>query len=223
MSLIKSLIISLILLIALAGGYFLKPEIQVLSAEQMPNFEKIIPSQFGSWRLDDALPMILGDPGQLALLDEIYSQNISRTYIGNQGQHLMLAVAYGYNQSDEMQVHKPEVCYPAQGFKVLNKENGVLTTDQKTIPVTYLKTQKGPRIEFVTYWILVGDQVVQGDINRKLQQLSFGLKGVIPDGLLFRVSTIGATEAEFDVQKSFIKEMLNSLDKQSKEKLIGVY
>ena len=223
MNLTKSLIIGFVLLSTLAGGYFLKPEIQVRSADQMPDFEKIIPSQFGTWKLDDALPMILGDPGQLALLDKIYSQNISRTYISKKGQHLMLAVAYGYNQSDEMQVHKPEVCYPAQGFKVLNKDSGQLETGIKTIPVTYLKTQKGPRVEFVTYWILVGDQVVQGDINRKLTQLSFGLKGVIPDGLLFRVSTIGETEAEFNVQKQFITDMINSLDKNSVEKLIGVY
>lgn len=223
MSLVKSIVIALILLFALAGGHFLKPEIQTRSVEQMPNFENIIPKQFGNWKIDDTLPIILGDPGQLALLDKIYSQNISRTYLSKTGQRLMLAVAYGYNQSDEMQVHKPEVCYPAQGFKVIGKTSGLLKTQFKTIPVTYLETQKGPRREFVSYWILVGDQVVQGDINRKLQQLKFGLKGVIPDGLLFRVSTIGATDKEFIVQKQFISELLESLGYESSKKLIGEY
>ena len=35
----------------------------------------------------------------------------------------MLSIAYGKNQSDALQLHKPEICYPAQGFTLLAKQN----------------------------------------------------------------------------------------------------
>ena len=102
----------------------------------------------------------------------------------------MLALAYGKDQRDAMQVHYPEVCYPAQGFALQEKQIGTLATERGAIPVTRILTNLGQRIEPVTYWTTVGDRVVQTGLQKKLAEMSYGLSGKIPDGMLIRVSSI---------------------------------
>jgi EpsI family protein len=49
--------------------------------------------------------------------------NLLAQVINPQGYRIMLSIAYGKNQSDALQLHKPEICYPAQGFTLLAKQN----------------------------------------------------------------------------------------------------
>ena len=71
----------------------------------------------------------------------------------------MLSIAYGGDQSDTMAVHKPEVCYPAQGFQILKNATASFSTGDGNIPVKRLVATQGPRIEPITYWTTVGDTV----------------------------------------------------------------
>ena len=48
----------------------------------------------------------------------IYNQEASRGFVDPEGHVVMLMVAYGESQSDRLQLHHPEVCYTAQGFRV---------------------------------------------------------------------------------------------------------
>ena len=49
---------------------------------------------------------------------EIYNQEVSRASCDKDGHVIMLMIAYGESQSDRLQLHHPEVCYTAQGFRV---------------------------------------------------------------------------------------------------------
>ena len=49
---------------------------------------------------------------------EIYNQEVSRAFVDKEGHVVMLMIAYGESQSDRLQLHHPEVCYTAQGFRV---------------------------------------------------------------------------------------------------------
>lgn len=222
MSLIKSILILLVLILSFALSVVLKPNKKIVDSSLMPNFEDMIPREFGSWKVDTKLPMILGDPAMEGKLNAIYSQNLSRTYVNESGVRIMLSIAYGVDQSDSMQVHKPEVCYPAQGFVINSIAKGLLNVANKQIPVTYLDTAMNSRREFVTYWILVGDEVVDGGMQRKLKQLEYGLQGIVADGLLFRVSSLGsAGEEEFLYQKEYIHSLLSSMGSNDRSMLIG--
>ena len=55
-----------------------------------------------------------------------------------------------------------------------------------------LTTALGPRNEPVTYWLTVGDQVIKNAFEKRIAEIRLGLTGQIPDGLLFRVSSIDA-------------------------------
>ena len=101
----------------------------------------------------------------------------------------MLSLAYGGDQSHDTQIHKPEVCYPAQGFRLLSSKKDTVQL-LGSVPVMRIITELGPRHEPVTYWIRVGDKVVRGAIEQNLTPTSIAMGGHIPDGLLFRVSEI---------------------------------
>ena len=156
------------------------------------------------------------------MIDLIYAQTLSRTYVNPEGYRIMLSIAYGSDQSDAKQVHKPEICYPAQGFTLKSKQYGQLVLQNTTIPVTRIETSLGERNEPVTYWITVGDRVVGPGLNKKLVEMGFGLRGLIPDGLLFRLSSIDSdTDRAYEKQNAFAGDLLGSLRPEDRQKLIG--
>lgn len=224
MTWVKSSLIFSVLVLSLFLGDYLKPTLQPKDPKDRVNFEELIPKEFGEWRVIEGQLMVIADPEVEGVLNRIYSQTVSRTYVDAQGNRVMLSLAYGESQSDSMQIHKPEVCYPAQGFVVLENKKSYLNTGFNLVPVRKLTTTLGNRKEFVLYWILVGDQVVGGGLERKIQQLSYGLKGVIPAGLLFRVSLIGDDEViAFSEQERFVLDLLNALDKKMVHHLVGKF
>ena len=57
---------------------------------------------------------------------------------------------------------------------------------------------------------------------RQALKLGYGLRGWVPDGVLFRVSTIGVPpELSFKIQDKFIHDLLNAVDPQTREFMVG--
>ena len=121
-----------------------------------------------------------------------------------------------------MQVHKPEICYPAQGFQILKNNTDTFTNGVQSIPVKRLVATQGQRIEPITYWRTVGDAVEVNGVMWKLQQLKYGLTGKIPDGLLFRISSIEADESKaYKTQDIFTRDLLKAMSPNGRERIIG--
>lgn len=134
----------------------------------------------------------------------------------------MLSVAYGGDQSDGTRAHLPEVCYPAQGFQITAKANGQLKLANRAVAVRQLMTNMGPRNEPVTYWLVVGDQVTVSRTDQKLAQFRLGLKGLIPDGMLVRVSNIDANMTHgYQIQSAFLSEMADAIPEASRDRVFG--
>lgn len=184
--------------------------------------EKLVPTSFGSWREIRQSSGQIVNPQQQEKLEAIYSQTLSRTYVSDDGQIVMLSIAYGVNQSDGVALHYPEVCYPAQGFQLLTNVRGTVTIGKASIPVRRLTTRLGNRREPVTYWSTLGDQVVLGGMATKLAQIKYGFQGQIPDGLLFRVSSIsGDPEGAFETHEKFASDLMASLSDEAKVRFVG--
>ncbi|MCA3131509.1 MAG: exosortase-associated protein EpsI, B-type [Betaproteobacteria bacterium] len=203
----------LLLMLAAAGlAFAAKPRQRV--SELGPAFvlETLVPRQFGAWRVDERVLPVIPDPSARALMEKIYSQNLARTYVDTQERRIMLTIAYGSDQSDDLQVHKPEVCYAAQGFNILNEARGTLETAFGLLPVKRLLAQKGARNEPITYWVTVGGRATPAGLQQKLEQLSYGLTGKVPDGMLVRVSSIDRDEAAaYKAQAEFLQDLLGAL------------
>ena len=196
------------------------------SASQEPNINLniLIPTQFSTWHQLPELDRIIITPKIQTKLKTLYQQNLSRTYINSKGDQIMLTIAYGHDQRDGIQVHKPEACYPAQGFQILEDATGFLslTNEGKKIPVKRLVAIQGARTEPITYWITMGDTVALSTLNAKITQLKYGLTGEIPDGLLFRVSSIDQNSAHaFQLQSDFVNDLFNTLTNVDQVRLAG--
>ena len=186
------------------------------------DLEKVIPHSFGNWIVDPSIVPITPAPDVQAQLDRIYDQIVSRTYVNARGERVMLVVAYGGEQSDALKAHRQEVCYAAQGFEISKVLTGDLRLREKTIPVTRMVAVRGPRSEPVTYWLTMGDRVVLGRLERLMVQLSFGLSGRIPDGMLVRVSSISLNQAQaFDEQTEFVSALLEGMRQGDVHRLLG--
>lgn len=193
-------------------------------ADMLPplDLEAAFPARFGGWRIDDRMPVVLPAPDMQAQLDLIYNKVISRTYINAVGQRMMLSVAYGGDQSDGMRIHLPEVCYPAQGFQLVSRKMASVPIADRQMPVVRLVTRLSSRSEPITYWITVGDAVVPSRTDQKLVQIEYGLRGVIPDGMLVRVSSIDPdVPGAFSRQAAFIAELAQAVPAAARPRILG--
>jgi EpsI family protein len=200
----------------------LSPTVGLSDQQNKINLEKMIPLQFGEWKLDTAGSAGVVNPEVAASLSEIYSQTLSRTYVNASGDRIMLSVAYGDNQSRQLQVHRPEVCYSAQGFTVGQLEKQHIDTAVARLPVMQLVAQQGARVEPITYWVLIGKTMVRGNVEQGIARLRYGLSGYIADGLLFRVSTISPDKQRaYALEQTFVARLLTELPPQQRVRLIG--
>lgn len=222
-TLYRNLIIALCMLAASGAAMAIRPSHRIADEGPKVELEKIIPSSFGDWTELPQQPGQIINPQVREKLDRIYTQTLSRTYVNKNGDHIMLSIAYGADQSDAKQLHYPEVCYPAQGFQVVSNVTGVVKTDFGDIRVRRLLTVLGNRSEPLTYWTTVGNRVVLGGKETKLEQLKYGFKGQIPDGLLFRVSSITAdVDNGYEVQQGFVAELIHGMSAADRTRLAGL-
>lgn len=208
---------------SLAGATAWRPTAHLADTRPKVNLETLFPKAFGEWRVDDRMPVQLISPDTQAALDKIYNQTLSRTYVNGKGERIMLSVAYGGDQSDATRAHRPEVCYPAQGFQILRGGGaGQLSLPGQQLSVRQLVAGLGARNEPITYWITVGDRVAVSGPQQKLAQLAYTTRGVVPDGMLVRVSSIDKNvEQAFELQHQFVIAMAASLPPDTRALVIG--
>ncbi|GAB2873025.1 hypothetical protein GCM10027277_47870 [Pseudoduganella ginsengisoli] len=217
-----SVVLAALMLSASALSGHLTPTVKLADQGPRVDLAAMVPEQFGDWRVDPDMIPLQVDPATQAKLDKIYNQTLSRTYINRDGERVMLSLAYGGEQSDRLQVHKPEVCYGAQGFEVDNRGYAELAAGGGVLPVKRLYAVSGARHEPITYWITVGDRAIRPGLQQKLQQLRYGLGGTVPDGMLVRVSSIGTDEpTEFALQQRFITDLLQAAGAPARLRLAG--
>lgn len=202
---------------------WLKPTQYMASTRKDFNLEKIIPRQFGEWTQyqDEFLRVV--NPEQLQLVNKLYSQTISRAYTNKQGEIIMLTIAYGEDQSDNTQLHYPEVCYPAQGFQITSKQKSTFESVLGPLQIKELVAATSSRIEPIIYWTTVGDKNATNGFESKLIKINYGLHGAIPDGLLFRISSVNAnTEQAFALEKAFANQLITQIDPKFLPMLTGL-
>lgn len=207
---------------ALLGALLIKPAKMLADTAPRIILEDSVPVAFGRWRLDPRAVAVVPSSVKQEAISQIYSQTLSRTYVNPQGQRVMLAIAYGSNQTRQLRAHRQEVCYVAQGFQIEALRSGQLQAGGVSLPVTRLVASNGPRVEPVTYWFTMGSSVVRSYLDRQVVELKYALSDYIPDGYLFRVSTIGADQqAAFSLQAAFVDELMQSLDPAVRTRLLG--
>jgi len=202
----------------------LVPKLQpvVLARANVP-LEQLFPAQFGPWRLDTAAAALIRPAFEQAKQLQTYDQVLERTYMDDTGRRVMLSVAYGRRQSVGLQMHRPEVCYKAGGFQVQDVAPGqIKLAGNHDLAVTRLLASMEGRSEPITYWRLLGDDVVADQTHFRLKQLSQGVLGTVLDGMLVRVSSIDDDEASaYKVQAAFVQDLAQSLNAAQRQRVLG--
>ena len=221
--LLRLRVLGVMMLLASLLAWAATPTKQWSEHSAQVKYATLFPASFGGWRMAPERANSVVNPQQQETLDAIYDEIISRVYIDQaSGRRVMVSLAYGSNQSRATQIHKPEVCYPAQGFSLVSMRKDLLPLQPHGLPVMRVVAKMGNRVEPLTYWIRSGDRVVRGAIEQNLARVSLGLRGYIPDGLLFRVSEITPNvDAAFDLQDRFVREYLAQLPEAARESYIG--
>jgi EpsI family protein len=221
---LKGIVLASAMLMASVTANTLKPTHKIADERPRIKLADMVPEQFGDWHLLPQGGALVTNPQAETLINKLYSQLLNRTYVNSDGKTIMLSISYGEDQRDGMQLHYPEVCYPAQGFEVKTNRTGTITTAYGNIPVRRLETQlNSQRNEPVTYWSTVGNQVTLGGISKKILEMKYGMHGKIPDGLLFRMSSIDQnSSAAFALQENFARELLPRLTEDSRSRLAGL-
>lgn len=222
-------IIILALCAALIAAEYLKPAARGAAVGDI-DLQQQIPATFSTWRLEPNLqPIIEGTAygekqhGENQYGKKLYSQVLSRTYADANGDRVMLSIAYGGNQArEESQVHRPEICYSAQGFSVQPLRDDIVRIGDHHITVRRVLTQRGQRVEPLSYWATVGDRSVLPGIARKFAQFRLGLFGRNADGMLVRVSSIGSDEERaFSTQDIFLRDLAVTMNPGARKKYFG--
>jgi len=219
----QSLLVAALMVGAAVAANTYKPTNRLADHKPKIELDHQIPKTFGDWTEDISQIPILPNPQVQAKLDVLYSSTLARTYRNKAGQRVMLSIAYGSDQSSEAtSVHRPEFCYSAQGFKVNNLGEATAAIGNRNLNVQRLRGVLGQRREPITYWITLDETATLPGFSRKYEQLRFGLRGQIPDGLLFRVSSIGSDDGEsFKLQEQFLNDLAASMDSSILKRYFG--
>lgn len=220
--LLPAIMILVAMIAASALATSLVPSKRLSDEWPIGNLNKTIPEQFGHWKLDQASSAYIVDPTMRESLWGIYSQTVSRTYVHSSGYRLMLSIAYGGDQSRALQVHRPEVCYAAGGFRILMRDKTEIRIMDSLIPAMHLIAQQDNRLEPITYWVRIGKTLVRGNVEQGLARLHYRFNGYIADGLLFRVSSIdSAPSRAFEMQDQFVADLKAALPEERRWTIFG--
>lgn len=206
---------------AAALGHGLKPNSHAAAGKTQPDLERVLPVAFGRWAVDTSVIPLTPSPDVVEKIEKIYDATLARTYVSG-GERVMLSVAYGGDQSGRLRVHRPEACYSAQGFHVKTLRQERVDYGPRQVEVKRLMSRLGLRNEPITYWIRVGEETVASNVGQRMAQFKHSLTGEIPDGLIFRVSTLGSDpDTAFQVHDRFIRELLVALSPAGVSMLAG--
>lgn len=220
---LRYLVLLGLMILASVAGELMQPTDRLSERKAKIVLDKQVPLAFGDWQLDNSIRPVVPDPTLQAMLDTLYSQTLARTYVNKQGQRVMLSIAYGSDQSNEATaVHRPEFCYSAQGFRVKLLTKETIDISGTRVPVARVMAQLGQRIEPITYWVTLDESATLPGFGRKLNQIKYGLRGEIPDGMLVRVSSLSAnTQTSFALQQRFLEQMYAAVPAEVRGRYFG--
>jgi len=208
-------------------GTVLRPTAKIGAVGPRYVLEEVVPKQFGDWKLQRQAVTQVINPQTQELLDQLYGQVLTRTYVDPNGYEIMLSLAYGDDQRGGLKahVHKPEICYPAQGFTVDAETEADIATPFGRIAARRLNTSRGQRKEPVSYWVVMsGTGVSFGHtVKQRMVEIRLALTGQVPDGLLFRVSSLDDTPTHaFERQDAFVSDLMKALGPTDRGRLGGL-
>jgi EpsI family protein len=182
--------------------------------------ENLVPEKIGPWAFVTASGLVVPPEDQLSRT--LYSQLLTRVYSSGNKPPVMLLIAYSAGQTGILQIHRPEVCYPAGGFRLSPIVPRSLELSGRTVPVNTLTASADSQSEHILYWTRVGTDLPLTWRDQRIAVAMANLRGFVPDAVLVRISTRRADRSEaFAELQQFAGELLQSIQPSQRRILIG--
>jgi EpsI family protein len=193
--------------LAAAGGIcYSRTPVRLSMPVSQENFSAAIPEKVGQWTSRKSQELVLPPRDES---NSLYENLETRIYEGAGLPTIMLLIAFSSKQQNDIQVHRPEVCYPASGFPILWSRQAQINLASRSIVGRELLAERGGLRERIFYWVRVGASFPTSWAQQRVTMAVQNLKGVVPDGALFRVSSIEEPDnPNLEVIMNFIEAFL---------------
>jgi EpsI family protein len=182
----------------------------------------LIATEIGPWRYTSPAGVIVAREEEGEPVDG-YDQVLTRVYDAPGRPSIMLLLAYGSTQGGSLQLHRPETCYPGQGFKLSDfSELNFSFRPGEEVHARRFTASRDDRIERIVYWTRISRAFPRNTAEEYAAIFSGVFNGVIPDGLLVRISTLGDNLAASDTAiADFATQMVRSSSAAGRTILLG--
>ncbi len=217
----RDLLVGAVCLCGAGAAFALEPRRHVSLLGQR-NLGGLVPAAFGGYRSHDVTDLVA--PREDSLASRLYGQTVGRVYSSSSGgPDVMMLLAHGDTQNDDLQLHRPEVCYPFFGYAI--SQNRVLElslTPQAALPCRSLIAEAPDRRETVVYWTRLGQFLPLDRKEQQVDRLRTSMKGQIADGLLSRFSVANAEPADaLAAMVGFIPALIHAMAPNARSVLVG--
>ncbi|MBB4857390.1 EpsI family protein [Novosphingobium chloroacetimidivorans] len=189
-----------------------------LSQDQL---DAAIPKRVGAYRFASSSGLIL--PAGDELSQKLYDQVLTRVYQADGLLPIMALFAYGSVQNLSLELHRPEECYPQQGFTITEPQPVPLVMSEATIPASVLTARRANGyVEQVLFWSRIGTHFPESRTAQSILVARENFAGRVPDGLLVRLS-VPTPDLPLGLQaaRSFTAELDHALSPRGRTIVFG--
>ena len=182
--------------------------------------DEIIPKQVGPWSFVTASGLVTAPEDQLSRA--LYSQLITRIYSAENRPQMMMLVAQSASQNGILQIHRPEVCYPAGGYTLSPVIEQDIMFGPTRLRTNQLTASADGRFEHIVYWTRIGEHLPVSWGQQRWAVAEDNLRGIIPDAVLARLSVNHPNHEEaMAAIEEFLGALLKKLTPAARRVLIG--
>lgn len=192
------------------------------SAKQLSSLNALIPDRVGAWATGS---FAVNPVPQLTTYERsIYEQVVVRHYFKHGLPPMTALIAYNRAQNFTSELHRPEVCYPASGFKIVSQEASNLSLPMGQIPANYLRATRGKREDGVFYFTRVGDNFPTTLLEQRLVIAASVFSRRDQDGIIFRLSTPASRDQKRLAElKDFASAFYLALPRKGQQIIAGAH
>lgn len=182
--------------------------------------ESILPETIGPWRFYSKSGLVVPPSDQLS--QQLYSQLLTRVYVAPDMSPVMILIAQSASQTGVLQVHRPEICYPAGGYQLSGQAPVDLPLQAGPLRATAFTATAGSRIEHLIYWTRVGTAMPVSWTEQRIAVAKANIMGDLPDAVLVRISTLSPErDASLGLLRSFATTLVSSLSAEGRRVLVA--
>jgi EpsI family protein len=183
----------------------------------------LIADQIGPWRFTTPAGVVVASEDADGAPKDGYDQLVTRVYEAAGLPTIMLLLAYGSTQGGSLRLHRPETCYPGQGFRLSNFGDTTFAfAPDAPVETRRFTATRDDRVERLLYWTRIARRFPLNIATEYAAIVSSVLRGYAPDGILVRVSTVDGGGAQADaILDRFVHGLVATASAEGRAILLG--